>query len=266
MQLGERRFTDGSTRTVYRSHDGRQHVLNDEGEASSPGEIRNAKGHKSACGLPWSARRDGGALAGPPRSGAMDGVRRLRDAGPLRRWHSCRRSLWRALRSTAWGQVGTSWELGARPRGYCGCDLHWDCPGCPCPHCRGGSSLPVGAIASDQADVDHFGSIEVISWRCRQNRTCGGPLVSHTVCEDGGGESSVRFVWALPWIVAGAMAGWFLPSVLIPRPHEFEFLAIVGWRILLIPTGAIIGLIIGLRSVRPRSGKHEDNPAGEADS
>jgi hypothetical protein len=76
----------------------------------------------------------------------------------------------------------------------------------------------------------------------------------------------MRFVWALPWIAAGALAGWFLPSVLIPHPREFDFLAIVGWRILLMPTGAIIGLIIGLRSGRPRPGKREDKPAREADS
>jgi hypothetical protein len=32
MQLGERRFTDGTTRPVYRSHDGRQYGLDDDGE------------------------------------------------------------------------------------------------------------------------------------------------------------------------------------------------------------------------------------------
>ena len=32
MQLGERQFTDGSTRPVCRSDDGRQYVLDDDGE------------------------------------------------------------------------------------------------------------------------------------------------------------------------------------------------------------------------------------------
>ena len=32
MQLGERQFTDGTPRPVYRSDDGRQYVLDDEGE------------------------------------------------------------------------------------------------------------------------------------------------------------------------------------------------------------------------------------------
>ena len=32
MQLGERQFTDGATRPVFRSDDGRQFVLDDNGE------------------------------------------------------------------------------------------------------------------------------------------------------------------------------------------------------------------------------------------
>jgi len=32
MHLGERQFTDGKTRPVYRSDDGRQFVSNDDGE------------------------------------------------------------------------------------------------------------------------------------------------------------------------------------------------------------------------------------------
>jgi hypothetical protein len=32
MQLGERQFTDGTTRPVYRSDDDRQFVLDDDGE------------------------------------------------------------------------------------------------------------------------------------------------------------------------------------------------------------------------------------------
>ncbi|HEV8061374.1 MAG TPA: hypothetical protein VGP68_15960 [Gemmataceae bacterium] len=32
MQLGERQFTEGTTRPVYRDDDGRQYVLDDEGE------------------------------------------------------------------------------------------------------------------------------------------------------------------------------------------------------------------------------------------
>ncbi len=32
MPLGERQFTDGTTRPIYRSDDGRQYVLDDEGE------------------------------------------------------------------------------------------------------------------------------------------------------------------------------------------------------------------------------------------
>ena len=33
MQLGERQFTDGTTRPVFRSDDGRQYVLDDVGES-----------------------------------------------------------------------------------------------------------------------------------------------------------------------------------------------------------------------------------------
>jgi hypothetical protein len=43
----------------------------------------------------------------------------------------------------------------------------------------------------------------------------------------------------------GALAGWILPAVLIPRPHEFDFLAILGWRVVLVPFGAILGFIVG---------------------
>jgi hypothetical protein len=32
MQLGERQFTDSTTRPVFRSDDGRQFVIDDEGE------------------------------------------------------------------------------------------------------------------------------------------------------------------------------------------------------------------------------------------
>jgi hypothetical protein len=32
VQLGERQFTDGTTRLVYRSEDGRQYILDDDGE------------------------------------------------------------------------------------------------------------------------------------------------------------------------------------------------------------------------------------------
>jgi hypothetical protein len=33
---------------------------------------------------------------------------------------------------------------------------------------------------------------------------------------------------------------------MIPHPHEFDFLAIIGWRIVLVPLGAILGLVLGL--------------------
>jgi hypothetical protein len=32
MRLGERQFTDGTMRPIYREDDGRQYVLDDEGE------------------------------------------------------------------------------------------------------------------------------------------------------------------------------------------------------------------------------------------
>ena len=46
----------------------------------------------------------------------------------------------------------------------------------------------------------------------------------------------MRLLAALLGMVVGALAGWLLPALLIPRPHEFDFLAIMGWRLLLVPT------------------------------
>lgn len=46
MQLGERQFTDGTTRPVYRSDDGRQYVLDDEGELG-PTSGRGSSGNPS---------------------------------------------------------------------------------------------------------------------------------------------------------------------------------------------------------------------------
>jgi hypothetical protein len=73
----------------------------------------------------------------------------------------------------------------------------------------------------------------------------------------------MRLVWALIGIIAGAIAGWFLPSALIPRPHEFDFLAIIGWRIVLVPAGAALGLIIGLVSSKPQAKNDRDEPPDE---
>jgi hypothetical protein len=52
----------------------------------------------------------------------------------------------------------------------------------------------------------------------------------------------------------GAAAGWLLPGLLIPDPHEFERLAVLGWRAVLTPVGALAGLLIGVlaASIPPR--------------
>lgn len=55
-----------------------------------------------------------------------------------------------------------------------------------------------------------------------------------------------RTLAGLVGTLLGATAGWWLPHALIPRPHEFDYLAILGWRIVLIPLGAILGLVLGL--------------------
>lgn len=47
-------------------------------------------------------------------------------------------------------------------------------------------------------------------------------------------------------LLVGAMAGWWLPNALIPGPHEFDFIAIIGWRTFLVPLGATVGLVLGL--------------------
>jgi hypothetical protein len=56
----------------------------------------------------------------------------------------------------------------------------------------------------------------------------------------------MRLVGALVGMTAGALAGWVLPALLIPRPHEFDFLAILGWRAVLVPAGALLGLLAGV--------------------
>ena len=73
----------------------------------------------------------------------------------------------------------------------------------------------------------------------------------------------MRLVWALIGITAGASAGWFLPSVLIPHPHEFDHLAIIGWRIVLVPVGAILGLTIALVSGKPPVRNDREKPPDE---
>ena len=55
----------------------------------------------------------------------------------------------------------------------------------------------------------------------------------------------MRILWGLVGAAAGGMVGWVLPAVLI-NPHELGALAILGWRMLLVPTGAVLGLIVGL--------------------
>jgi hypothetical protein len=54
----------------------------------------------------------------------------------------------------------------------------------------------------------------------------------------------------LAGVALGALAGWFVPLLLIPDPHEFEFLAIVGGRMILVPVGALLGLFVGLYATR----------------
>jgi hypothetical protein len=60
-----------------------------------------------------------------------------------------------------------------------------------------------------------------------------------------GRTPSLKLAWALAGAVAGALAGWLLPAVLLPNPHEFELLAVLGWRGALVPVGAVLGLIAG---------------------
>jgi hypothetical protein len=73
--------------------------------------------------------------------------------------------------------------------------------------------------------------------------------------------AAMRIFRGLIGAAVGATAGWFLPSFLTPHPREFDFIAILGWRMLLVPAGAIIGLIVGLRrGDRNRDSESESRP------
>ena len=75
----------------------------------------------------------------------------------------------------------------------------------------------------------------------------------------------MRVVRAVVGIAIGALVGWFLPAALIPRPYEFDFLAIIGWRIVLIPAGAVLGLMIGLMSRGGQAANRREKPPSKTD-
>jgi hypothetical protein len=72
----------------------------------------------------------------------------------------------------------------------------------------------------------------------------------------------MKLVGALAGMTAGALAGWALPALLIPRPHEFDFLAILGWRAVLVPAGALLGLVVGLVCGGLAGGGGQGDPPG----
>src|SRR4051812_27053297 len=47
------------------------------------------------------------------------------------------------------------------------------------------------------------------------------------------------------WGASRRGAGWVLPNLFFPRPHEFEGLALLGFKILGVGIGATVGLIVG---------------------
>jgi hypothetical protein len=68
-----------------------------------------------------------------------------------------------------------------------------------------------------------------------------------------------RYLGATLGLLIGAAAGYWLPLVLIPRPRESDLVAsmvdifaVMGWWLVLVPAGAILGLTIGLYAAKPR--------------
>jgi hypothetical protein len=69
-----------------------------------------------------------------------------------------------------------------------------------------------------------------------------------------------RILMGLVVMFLGAAAGVYLPMAMIPRPREFDGLAILGWWMLLVPLGAILGLMLGLSLGKP---PHPSEPRQE---
>ncbi len=55
-----------------------------------------------------------------------------------------------------------------------------------------------------------------------------------------------RVLSGIVGMLLGATAGCYAPRLLIPRPHEFGLIGVLGWWMVLIPLGAIVGLALGL--------------------
>src|SRR5262249_8145626 len=89
------------------------------------------------------------------------------------------------------------------------------------------------------------------SWRGR-----GGCAPSRVTCRGRGIIQSAwlpkrwqmrRALWGTVGVLLGATAGWVLPYTFIPDPQDhFAPIAFLGWRMLLVPFGAILGLVLGL--------------------
>jgi hypothetical protein len=54
----------------------------------------------------------------------------------------------------------------------------------------------------------------------------------------------MQTLYRLAGAVLGALAGYLLPSLLIRNPQEHDFMALMGWRIILVPVGALVGLFV----------------------
>ncbi len=61
-----------------------------------------------------------------------------------------------------------------------------------------------------------------------------------------------RALLGIAGLLVGVAAGWYLPKGMIRHPHEFDYIAILGWQVLMVPLGAILGLLIGLSIGKPR--------------
>jgi hypothetical protein len=70
----------------------------------------------------------------------------------------------------------------------------------------------------------------------------------------------LKIVAALAGMFAGALAGWLVPSLLITHSREFDGIAIMGLQMIGVPLGALVGLLVGLSTVR-KPKDHDGKPS-----